>query len=203
MRHTHTHTQSWWMEGSSDWPESGNYRLHLLSSMCRNDRRHIALTRHWRQKVQSIVSGSAVRVARNVCEICTSTDIHWQIFWLFYSAKNPPAFQLHRQFCFFSPACKSIGTASTWKSRPQRASLPTFRWSHLGWFVGIKRSGKVKNAKRTTFPSRQKAIQFLHKMPYPSPTNIDLDLIKASFRAAQHQRKRFNPTSWETFFIFK
>ena len=49
------------------------------------------------------------------------------------------------------------------------------RWSHLGWYVGIKRSGKVKKGEKTWYPGGQKAIQFSHVRPYPAPpTNVDL-----------------------------
>lgn len=44
------------------------------------------------------------------------------------------------------------------------------RWSHLGWHVGIKRSGKAKRATKTVYPKDQKAIQFEHLFPYPIPT---------------------------------
>ena len=51
----------------------------------------------------------------------------------------------------------------------------------MGWHVGIKKSGQSKNGKKTTFPSKQKAIEFIHKQPYPSPINIDFNFMKDSF----------------------
>ena len=42
------------------------------------------------------------------------------------------------------------------------------RYAHLGWHVGIKRSGKAKKAVKTVYPSEQKAIQFTHKFPFPT-----------------------------------
>jgi len=56
----------------------------------------------------------------------------------------------------------------------------SLKWAHKGWYVGIKKSGKSKNGKKTTFPSKQKAIEFIHKQPYPSPINIDFDFMKES-----------------------
>ena len=50
----------------------------------------------------------------------------------------------------------------------------------MGWHVGIKKSGHSKNGKRTTFPSKQKAIEFVHKQPYPLPINIDFEFMKES-----------------------
>lgn len=54
------------------------------------------------------------------------------------------------------------------------------KWAHMGWHVGIKKSGQSKNGKRTTFPSKQKAIEFVHKQPYPLPINIDFEFMKES-----------------------
>ncbi len=49
------------------------------------------------------------------------------------------------------------------------------RWAHLGWHVGIKRSGKAKRGTRTWYPPHQKAIQFSHRRPYPAaPTEGDV-----------------------------
>ncbi len=61
------------------------------------------------------------------------------------------------------------------------------RWSHLGWHVGIKRSGKAKKAVKTVYPSSQKAIQFLHLRPFPAPpTEEDLGrAISAAEGAAE------------------
>jgi len=42
--------------------------------------------------------------------------------------------------------------------------------AHKGWKVGIRRSGRTKNGKRTVFPALQRATEFLHRQPFPSPT---------------------------------
>ena len=42
-------------------------------------------------------------------------------------------------------------------------------WGHLGWHVAIKKSGNVKNGKKTLYPWGQHAIKFLHRAAYPSP----------------------------------
>ena len=36
----------------------------------------------------------------------------------------------------------------------------------------------AKNGKKTAFPSKQKAIEFVSKQPYPIPINIDFDVMK-------------------------
>ncbi len=56
------------------------------------------------------------------------------------------------------------------------------RWCHLGWHVGIKRSGKAKKATKTVYPPQQKAIQFVHKIPYQRPPNeLDLAALGETF----------------------
>ncbi|TRY69946.1 hypothetical protein TCAL_05211 [Tigriopus californicus] len=45
--------------------------------------------------------------------------------------------------------------------------------AHLGWHLGIKKSGKVKNGKKTWNPSSQKAIQFSHKFSFQTTRPID------------------------------
>ena len=45
-------------------------------------------------------------------------------------------------------------------------------WAHHGWHVGIKKSGKVKNGKKTLYPWAQHAIKFLHRAAFPSPHPI-------------------------------
>ena len=42
-------------------------------------------------------------------------------------------------------------------------------WAHHGWHVAIKKSGKVKNGKKTLYPWPQHAIKFLHRAAYPAP----------------------------------
>ena len=46
------------------------------------------------------------------------------------------------------------------------------KWSLLGWYVGIKKSGKPKKGSKTWYPPHQKAIQFVAKkqsssQPFP------------------------------------
>ena len=46
------------------------------------------------------------------------------------------------------------------------------KWSYLGWYVGIKKSGKPKKGSKTWYPPHQKAIQFVAKkqsssLPFP------------------------------------
>ena len=46
------------------------------------------------------------------------------------------------------------------------------KWSYLGWYVGIKKSGKPKKGSKTWYPPHQKAIQFVAKkqissQPFP------------------------------------
>ena len=41
------------------------------------------------------------------------------------------------------------------------------RWSYLGWYVGIKKSGKPKKGSKTWYPPHQKAIQFVAKKQSP------------------------------------
>ena len=52
----------------------------------------------------------------------------------------------------------------------------------MGWFIGIKKSGKAKNGKKTTFPQQQKAIQFrFNSSSYSrkqAPSTIDLSVYK-------------------------
>ena len=45
-------------------------------------------------------------------------------------------------------------------------------WAHHGWHVAIKKSGKVKNGKKTLYPWPQHAIKFLHRAAHPSPHPI-------------------------------
>ena len=42
-------------------------------------------------------------------------------------------------------------------------------WAHHGWHVAIKKSGKVKNGKKTLYPWPQHAIKFLHRAAFPAP----------------------------------
>lgn len=76
------------------------------------------------------------------------------------------------------PSClfieESEGSAHTYLSH---------RYAHQGWHVGIKRSGIPKNGKKTTFPARQKAIEFLHKPAYRVPTSINTDQFKENLSA--------------------
>ena len=58
-----------------------NYRLCLLSSMCRNDRRVCCYVTHWWQKVQSIVSDSVQYTVLNRAG-------HLQYFWFFLIESN-------------------------------------------------------------------------------------------------------------------
>ena len=52
------------------------------------------------------------------------------------------------------------------------------QYAHLGWHVGLTKSGKAKKGHRTTYPFGQKAIQFTRK-PIVTPTpHFDLDLTK-------------------------
>ena len=41
------------------------------------------------------------------------------------------------------------------------------RWSYLGWYVGIKKSGKPKRGSKTWYPPNQKAIQFVARKQSP------------------------------------
>ena len=45
-------------------------------------------------------------------------------------------------------------------------------WAHHGWHVAIKKSGKVKNGKKTLYPWPQHAIKFLHRAAFPRPHPI-------------------------------
>ena len=50
------------------------------------------------------------------------------------------------------------------------------KWSYLGWYVGIKKSGKPKKGSKTWYPPHQKAIQFVAKKQsssQPFPDNFD------------------------------
>ena len=47
------------------------------------------------------------------------------------------------------------------------------KWSYLGWYVGIKKSGKPKKGSKTWYPPHQKAIQFVAKNQSPSPSFPD------------------------------
>lgn len=40
-------------------------------------------------------------------------------------------------------------------------------YAHLGWHIGIKKSGKAKMGKKTAYPPKQKAIQFKRKPVVP------------------------------------
>ena len=42
-------------------------------------------------------------------------------------------------------------------------------WAHLGYHLAIKRSGNVKNGKKTVYPWGQHAIKFLHRAAHPHP----------------------------------
>ena len=50
------------------------------------------------------------------------------------------------------------------------------QYAHLGWHVGLTKSGKAKKGQKTAYPVNQKAVQFLRK-PIVTPT-FDLDLTK-------------------------
>ena len=48
------------------------------------------------------------------------------------------------------------------------------KFSHFGWYVGIKRSGVTKNGRLTWYPWGQKAIQFVARKPYATPHPLRL-----------------------------
>ena len=43
------------------------------------------------------------------------------------------------------------------------------RYAHLGWHIGLKKTGNDKNGRRTWYPWGQKAIRFVARRPYPQP----------------------------------
>jgi len=43
------------------------------------------------------------------------------------------------------------------------------KYSHFGWYIGIKKSGLGKNGQSTWYPWGQKAIQFVARKPYATP----------------------------------
>lgn len=43
------------------------------------------------------------------------------------------------------------------------------KYAHLGWYVGITKAGRAKNANKTWYPWGQKAIQFVSRKPYDEP----------------------------------
>ena len=47
------------------------------------------------------------------------------------------------------------------------------KWSYLGWYVGIKKSGKPKKGSKTWYPPHQKAIQFVAKKQISSQSFPD------------------------------
>ena len=47
------------------------------------------------------------------------------------------------------------------------------KWSYLGWYIGIKKSGKPKRGSKTWYPPHQKAIQFVAKKQSPSQSFPD------------------------------
>ena len=52
------------------------------------------------------------------------------------------------------------------------------KWAHLGWYVGLTKSGKPKNGSKTWFPPFQKAIEFVTKKQtvFSLPPKIAKDL---------------------------
>ena len=47
------------------------------------------------------------------------------------------------------------------------------KWALLGWYVGIKKSGKPKKGSKTWYPPHQKAIQFVAKKQISSQSFPD------------------------------
>ena len=43
------------------------------------------------------------------------------------------------------------------------------RFAHFGWYVGIKKTGRGKNGRKTWYPWGQKAIRFVARKPSPEP----------------------------------
>ena len=46
------------------------------------------------------------------------------------------------------------------------------RFAHFGWYVGIKKTGRGKNGRKTWYPWGQKAIRFVARKPYQQPHPI-------------------------------
>ena len=46
------------------------------------------------------------------------------------------------------------------------------RFAHHGWYVGIKKTGRAKNGRKTWYPWGQKAIRFAARKPFPEPHPI-------------------------------
>ena len=51
------------------------------------------------------------------------------------------------------------------------------KFAHMGWYVGITKTGDAKNGSRTWYPWGQKAVLFLSRKPY-----VD---VKSCYRAGR------------------
>ena len=48
-------------------------------------------------------------------------------------------------------------------ARTGRVTFLSVAWAHLGWHLGITRKGAAKRGRKTVFPGRQRAVQFLFR----------------------------------------
>ena len=82
----------------------------------------------------------------------------------------------HFAVCFFLFFIFRETNYSIYLSQGQYYVYLSAQYAHLGWHVGLTKSGKAKKGQKTAYPANQKAIQFLRK-PIVTPT-FDLDLTK-------------------------